>query len=232
MNIKFLEWDSAFFGKKIGSIEWSDGMDTAIIETDAHKEKYDLIYIFAKTDGSQNLSITQWEKKYQTTNVTYQKQIRATPTEYSPNIRQANIDTDQANLMDLAFQAGHSSRFVTDKHFGHDAGQRLYHQWIQNSLQKVIAHEVLVFTKELIGGFVTLKLDDSYAEIGLIAVDASVRNQNIGSKLIQAAEKYTWDHSLKSIKVGTQKENIQACRFYEKNNFEPIVYTQIYHLWL
>jgi ribosomal protein S18 acetylase RimI-like enzyme len=71
-------------------------------------------------------------------------------------------------------------------------------------------------------GFVTLKLNDKYGQIGLIAVDKSHRGKSIGKKLIFAGINLVKSKGIKNLQVPTQKSNTGACRFYLNIGFEEI----------
>jgi dTDP-4-amino-4,6-dideoxy-D-galactose acyltransferase len=234
MNIKFLDWDSNFFGKKIGSIDltpnfWDELDHIFKMGKDGH---FELVYGFLNVKDKQTMIHESLKNDYQTTNVIYRKKLSNNLAIMDAHIRIADPISDASSLKDMALQAGHSSRFVKDLQLGLNAGQKLYDTWIENSLNKNIAHEVLVYDKDGISGFITLKYNDNHTEVGLIAVDARFRNQNIGSKLLEAAEVYGQQHQCEYIKVGTQIENANACRFYERNHFVSESYSQIYHFWL
>lgn len=234
MNINFLEWDSNFFEKKIGYIDLSNDSwkDVNGIFKIGKDESFDLVYGFLKVKDKQTKIPDLVKRYYQTTNVVYQKKTSNETILVDDNIRKADAEKDNVALKELAFQAGHSSRFFKDLKFGFDSGERLYHAWIENSLNKSFANEVKVYAHEEVFGLITLKSKDNDSEIGLIAVDSKHRNQNIGTKLLASAEKYAQENKSNFIKVGTQIENANACRFYEKNHFTPESFTQIYHFWL
>jgi len=51
-------------------------------------------------------------------------------------------------------------------------------------------------------------------------------------KLMKAAESYFIQHNISEIDVVTQKFNIPACRFYEKNGYSIKNIEYVFHLWL
>ena len=81
-----------------------------------------------------------------------------------------------------------------------------------------------------IQGFITIKKQNDYTQIGLIAVAPKAQGNNIGAKLIAFAEKWTQVNGYKQLKVVTQEDNLQACRFYSKTGFIPETTELIYHL--
>lgn len=78
---------------------------------------------------------------------------------------------------------------------------------------------------------VTLSYKSDCAVIGLIAVDNSYRGKAYGTQLLNAC----FDDILKIRLIELRllpKNNINACRFYEKNGFEVKNVTNVYHLWI
>ncbi|MFC7666941.1 GNAT family N-acetyltransferase [Hymenobacter humi] len=132
-------------------------------------------------------------------------------------------------------QAGHQSRYQTDPRFAPDVYERLYTRWIENSVSGQAAREVLVYRSALgapEAGLVTLRLKNGRVDIGLLAVDAHVRGQAIGARLVAAAQQRAraWGHA--GVQVVTQLSNAGACRFYERCGFRAERVENIYHLWL
>jgi len=59
--------------------------------------------------------------------------------------------------------------------------------------------------------------------IKLIAVGEKYTGQNIGKSLIRNLENYLYKKGVKTIKVGTQIDNIFATNFYIANGFKNIL---------
>ncbi len=125
------------------------------------------------------------------------------------------------------------SRFKIDPYFRNNEFERLYTEWIEKSVERRLANEVLIYNEgdELLG-FITLALREKTGSIGLIAVDENQRGKAIGKKLIRAALAYFKDHKITTVEVVTQKANYAACRFYESCGFKIKSIVNIYHLWI
>lgn len=234
MVIQVLPWDSAFFRKKIGAIFLDGNLipDREEILSSGKESSFDVVYGFLHVMEGKNYNPEEYRTDYRTTNVTYSQNLIGQEYIIWPQIKTADPYKDLNALKELAYLAGHSSRFLKDKNFGENAGKSMYDVWIQNSLNKEIADEVFIYQTENIAGFVSVKINNDIASIGLLSVEEKSRGQNIGAKLLQAANFYAIQKKCKSIEVSTQIENISACNFYEKNGFKPINKTEIYHFWI
>src|SRR5690606_27130927 len=80
--------------------------------------------------------------------------------EFNPNIRVVSFNKDKHNfdqLLQLTLESGEYSRFAIDKNFVNNEYRKLYTKWIENSIDKINAIEVLLAVEgESILGFVTL----------------------------------------------------------------------------
>ena len=136
-------------------------------------------------------------------------------------------------LEDLAVQAGLYSRFKLDMLIPENKFVELYKIWIRRSVNKDIARKVFVARRDgKIAGMVTVGEKDGRADIGLIAVDASLRGKNAGIALVQVAQAWGVREGYPSAQVVTQGDNIPACRFYEKCGYRVDKVENIYHFWI
>ncbi|MBL0026768.1 MAG: GNAT family N-acetyltransferase [Saprospiraceae bacterium] len=110
--------------------------------------------------------------------------------------------------------------------------EKLYNQWIINSVNKTFAEEVLVYNIDnSIVGFVTLGIKTSIGQIGIMSVDSQYRGIGIGRALITAAERWFSIHNYSGIQVITQGDNTAACRLYERCGFSKGNVEYFYHVW-
>lgn len=224
MEIKKLDWDSDFFNIKVGEIINPD-IDLIVLNED-----FDLIY--SKSDVNNEVRIDGFINSFFETKVLFTKEI-VQKKEISKNIFSiSKVNIDINFLYDLAFESGKMSRFNLDKKFGRTKFEELYKKWIDNSLNKQFADEVLVYQEDgKTLGFVTYKTYHDFGTIGLIAVDSLVQGKGIGSKLIDAVENHLLKASIYKLNIPTQLENKNACSFYEKKDYKIIETTTIKHFW-
>ena len=238
MNVEYLKWDSDFFGLKIGKVINNERIPKSELKqllNVAKAENYSLIYVF--TPEKEKISeeiLSETNSKLVDRKIVYSLNIEEKATENHPEILDYSAAKLTAELLDLSYLSGHYSRFKSDKKLPNNAFQRLYKEWIEKSLNGVLADRVFVAmdsNKQIIG-FVTLQIKESSAEIGLIAVSEKTQGKKTGTKLIDKCIQYLQEKSIKTLTVPTQLENTQACKFYEKYGFTTHSITNIYHFWI
>ena len=220
--IKTLEWDSDFFGIKVGEL---------FLDSDLKIDQpldYDLIYV--KSNSEFNLSIDNYTNTFGETKILFAKELNAL---YSPKkeIKSiSEIDYDINQIYELAYESGKHSRFKLDEKIGTENFQKLYKTWVDNSINYKFATDVLLYKIEsTVAGFVTYKIESEIATIGLIAVSEIYQGQGIGKNLLQELENRLIQSKIKQLNIPTQLENIQACNFYKKNDYHIIESTNIKH---
>ncbi|WP_430810975.1 MULTISPECIES: GNAT family N-acetyltransferase [unclassified Carboxylicivirga] len=230
--IKYLEWDSHFFKKKIGSCKVSILTEATLIDLFHEKtnKNYDLIYLFTQETD---------KKAKKTLEERYIKIIDKKVTYITHHISTSNQPTDfiihyngiiSEELLQLTYLSGHESRFKKDPILN-EKFEALYQQWIEKSLRGQMADSVFVASIDNhIRGFVTVKKNSNMGQIGLIAVDPSYHGQGIGGALIKAAHKWYAKNGITQASVVTQLDNTGACKLYTKSGYN-VAHTQlIYHI--
>lgn len=230
--IKRKDWDSNFFNLEIYELDFAniDGNELKEILIESANCDVNLIYIFSHCKEK---LIEQAGAKLVDTKVLYRKSINIFNERPDPNIFSFSSIDDYKQLIDLAIESGVYSRFKLDSYFQNNEFERLYIEWIKSSVSRKIADEVFIYkSDEEILGFITVKVKNDAAEIGLIAVKEGQRGKKIGNKLLQVVEFYAGIKGCKFLNVFTQEENIPACKFYEKNEFTVVSKQNVYHYWL
>jgi dTDP-4-amino-4,6-dideoxygalactose transaminase len=141
-------------------------------------------------------------------------------------------------LYELAYIAGHASRFARDPSLTRAQFERMFRTWMKNIVKREVADEVFgcakTGTNDVIG-FISVKLeDDGFASVPLFAVSASVRGRGIGAMLMNRVLLWCEEHR-RVLRVDTQAENAIARSFYEKFGFVEEVATvtkRDYHIWM
>jgi dTDP-4-amino-4,6-dideoxy-D-galactose acyltransferase len=237
IDFKHLDWDSNFFGFKIGRIIF-DNFDETNVQSlldEKKTENYQLIYIFTKSTLTNVDFLLKNKGKLVDQKITFRfEEISNSQSESKhPAISTYKNEKLDKDLLELALQSGHFSRFFLDNNFKKGAFEKMYTLWIENSINKKIADDIIIFQEnKQISGMVTVKYAEKVATIGLIAVHLNERSKNIGTHLLNELKHQIQAKNIQFIDVATQKDNEQACRFYEKNNFFALKTDFIYHFWL
>lgn len=232
-TLQALEWDSDFFKKKIAKIELHDiERNISQVNRLIKDSSFDLIYCFAQAREGDVAFISSMlhHATWVDGKVTYLKTVEDKVIKANPFLESAQQMDD--DLCDLAIQTGVYSRFHVDKNFAQNDYKELYKKWIENSVNRTIADEVIVYKeaqKNL--GMITLGVKNTRIDIGLLGVDEQARGKGIASGLLAYAEQYAEDKGFKEIQVVTQQQNEPACRLYEKYGFHVDSLINIFHIW-
>jgi len=234
MDIEKLEWDTDFFqtpvyrisnptlskahlqeqlskALKLGAslVYWQSGKELS--ELDSLPMKGSLVDL--KATFLTNLATTKG-KRYSSLVETYHPSMKV------------------EELIDLAVQSGEYSRFSVDPNIDLEKFHELYSIWARRSAAKEIALEVFVIRSNTkIVAMLTAGTKNGIADIGLLAVDSSVRGQGHGQTLVRHAQQWFQDRGFKQCQVVTQKNNLSACGLYQKCEFQIQKIEPFYHFW-
>lgn len=233
MDIKYLDWDSHFFGHSIGRLDVNRDDEIEDISRCFNSVgRYGCIYLFMPdlkyAENALNLlecAGDVYERRvYENRDLT-ESEI---PEEVNLLSKADSID----DLYALSLASGHRSRFVRDPKFA-EHSPRYFRAWIDGSINGSTADFVYVTRSDSrVVGFVTISIRADAAQIGLIAVDAGSRGQGIGKKLLQAAEYCSLVNDRRVLRIPTQGDNRTAVRFYEKAGYQIAHQEFIIHYWL
>lgn len=225
--IERLKWDSNFFGYEIGKINYQSFDNNSIKEILEKSTDYKLVYVFVNekinhpkfklVDEKVTLSINVFNSKIQDSNIT--------------SFDKLTHDFDE--LKKLAIISGIYSRFKIDQNFSNNEFERLYTEWINQTVTSENTLDILVYLfEDKIVGFVTLlKVNEKKADIGLLAVNESFRGKGIGSKLLIQAINLCFENGYDELNVVTQQQNLPALNLYQSNKFIISEKKNIYHIW-
>lgn len=218
------KWDSDFFNLKIGEINFSDDEDFSNVSN------YDLLYIFSDEDFG--LKIDGFTNSFSEQKVKFNKKLSEIYQTNENVFSHSEIEYNIQEIYQLAFESGKHSRFLLDKNFGTEKFKELYRLWIDNSISKTFADDVLLYkNNQEIAGLLTYKTTDDSATVGLIAVSNEHQGKGIGGILLKHLETILYQKGITSLTIPTQFENKQACNFYSKQGYSIFENTFIKHFW-
>lgn len=223
--VDFLEWDSNFFGKRIGKISLNKNNEQTLLNEEL--KSFDLVYLFSEDD---NLSYPLMDKKVVYLIEDLRKVDHIENLQYDYYLDGADSYNE---LLSLALQSGAYSRFKIDQNFEDGAYEKLYKEWLDNSISKAIATDIIVKRiDQKIVGFATLgRKSEGLADIGLVAVDEAYRGRGIAKELMTMAKNLAKDQGYQKLQVVTQLDNEPANLLYKKAGFNIHSITYIYHIW-
>lgn len=223
-----LDWDTSFFGYKVGRIDAINRRKTQLERDVANllSEGCKLMYVFST-------SPVEWETI--TSVRTFLADLKRSYVMSPAAMSKLAVDVrpfkgNSSDLHDLAIEAGKYSRYSVDPEIKEDDFRRLYECWIDNSVSGSFAD--YVFTAWVNGkevGLITASEKNGYLSIGLLATDSRYRNQGIGRALVHQICNEAVSRHL-GVEVTTQATNENACAFYEKLGFVKDSEEYVYHI--
>ncbi|MBN1183561.1 MAG: GNAT family N-acetyltransferase [Bacteroidales bacterium] len=236
-NYNILDWDSNFFNYKVASIK-ALNLTLKVLKDileDLKGKDFKLVYCFANPeDQISNSTLLDASGLLVDKKITFFMMTDSIDDiNISSEIKPYNLKYSSEKIKSLALQSGIYSRFNIDPNFSNNEYKKLYIEWIEKSVKREIANEVLVyFENEIEKGLITLAIRDDIGTIGLLAVDKEERGKSIGKKLVQSALVYFKEKKVNIVEVATQIDNKSACGFYKSLGFDVKTIVNIYHLWI
>ena len=244
-RLQELEWDTNFFGVKMGEIQLelkSDGSnfsETALRRTMEVARKRNFHFLLCQFDTShQEIShvLTNNGAAIGDVLVTLALDLsKIPPVPSSPKYEVIKaVYTDLPEIVQIASESFRKySRFYQDARFDADKVSQFYPSWVAESFM-TDGKTYVIKEQNKVVGFIALQMKpgEKTVIITLIAIDISRRGHGLGQALIEWVIAYAVEQGMTRIQVGTQINNLPAVRLYEKNGFQLISAKYRFHIWL
>lgn len=238
--VKYLEWDSAFFGRRIARIlperlsldQWHE------IEDWCQREAIDGLYFLADPNDSTTTTLVE-DSGFHLVDLrlTFERKL---PQNFEMPQRPAADfmirpyqPSDLDALVLISRKSYTDSRFYYDPCFSADKADDFYETWIRNSTNgSGFADEVLVADHNGLSlGYISCKRHGTLGEIGLVGVAENARGAGVGAALVDASLDWFAEHGCDRVQVVTQGRNLGAQRLYQRCGFLAADLKLWYHRW-
>ena len=232
---RFLDWDSAFFGRRIATVtaEPRDAAALQAINAWCRAERIDCLYCL--------LPASQWAAVRLVEAGRFRLvDVRVTfgwlPTKSPPAGGDSNVRPVQPGDIDrlcaIAGNIHQMTRFYNDPGFPRDRCAALYETWIRSSCEGR-ADAVFVYAPTgAASGYLTCHFDPGRrGRIGLVGLAPEVRRQGGAGQLVRAAQRWFADHDAALVTVVSQGGNRAAQRTYERCGFLNDDTALWFHRW-
>ena len=235
MVCRLLEWDSRFFGHRIGEVTVSrlesNQMDE--IERWCAEQAIDCLYLFAEVEPRTITLAEQHGFGLKDVRLTFHRSLRevSDPPQREGSVRVAR--SDDVPLLEAIAERSHTdSRFYADGRFERKKADELYRVWIRNSVAGW-ADDVLVSlgVADRPLGYITGHRRGQEGQIGLIAVSEEARGRGCATELVSMLSARYRDAGITAMTVVTQARNVAARRLYQRLGFALDSIRLCYHRW-
>lgn len=238
---EILEWDSVFFGFRVArmtsnvTLIYVPTILKALVE-----QEVQLVYWAVEPPMTDiQHSILKLGGVFVDKKVTFMKTLMTTPPAIPSAIAVTSYDQTvmTVELSRLAIQAGLFSRFQVDPRIGYDKFAALYQLWMEKSIRRELAEDVLVIHDDTrshrpIIGVATVGQKNGRGDIGLVAVDGQYRGRGLARALMHATDQWFYQHHYRTAQVVTQGDNTVACHLYAKAGYTIDHVEWLYHYWV
>jgi len=231
---EFLDWDSQFFGLRIGRVAGHSLCSSGVLPilAWAREQRLDCLYFLADI-AAENIRLAE-EHAFHLIDlrVTLVASPRPPAQEqgHENRVRPARPE-DVAALRAIAAASHTDTRFYQDGRFPVSACDELYRVWIDKSCH---GYADWVWVAEQEGqpaGYITCHLADGEPRIGLTGVATQARGRGLGHALVQRALEWFFEQGVRSVSVATQGANTRALRLYQASGFAVSDIQLWYHKW-
>ena len=235
---KYLDWDSEFFGLRIGRVTENRLQPETIEQINqwADLQRIDCLYFLADIGDLKTTRLAESNEfrlvDIRVTLETIIDKSTTIPDQASiGSIRLVSPD-DLNALKAIARVSYHDTRFYADTNFPVSSADALYEIWIEKSCK---GYADAVFVAEIdhqpVGYISCHLLGEGKGNIGLVGVSQNSQGKSIGRLLIDTALNWFVGKNVTQVSVVTQGRNITAQRLYQRCGFLTRSLQFWYHRW-
>lgn len=231
-----LEWDSEFFGHRIGRVDRRRlaEADLPRIERWAAAECVECLYLLADADDPATVRAAEASGfGLMGLRVELDQRLPAAAGNPAPDPTIRPVQPgDREALTGIARASHEDTRFFADPRFSRDRAGALYARWVERSCFE--AYSGAAFVAEIDGravGYIAVSIAEQRGVIDLLGVDAACRGHGLGRRLIQRGLDWCRTLGATEVTVVTQGRNIAAQRLYQQAGFRTSQVHLWYHRW-
>jgi RimJ/RimL family protein N-acetyltransferase len=233
----YLDWDSGFFGKRVGRLNRSrlTASDACEASDWCTGNRIDCLYFLADADDAETCHLAE-QNNFIEVDV---RLTLARPVFREDHVERPAMDSrirlarksDLVELRRCARTLHRDTRFYFDQKFERAKCDLLYQTWIGNSF---LDPSQTVFVPEVDGqpvGYLACHARDREAQIGLLGVSEAHTGAGLGKALVRRFLSWSAEQQALRATVVTQARNTAARGLYEYCGFLPSSSQRWYHRW-
>lgn len=231
-SIKYLNWDSEIFNKKIGllSNDYGELSKDILNEIDQFcmKNKYECLFTKASTVEYEKMHLLEdFRFNIMDSIITLKIKIKNRLNDNEDFEFKSRIlgKSDLSRILDLIDNLYSFGRFFEDPNLDNNDVNILYKKWITNEINNENIDVIGIEYKNKLVGFISCKYrtskndDEIEGVISLVGIDKNYQGLGIGKKLMNYVLSNFYDKGIEIVYVGTQIDNISALNLYISTGF-------------
>lgn len=239
---QFLEWDSNFFGQRIGRIN-SYHLDLISLEnvlTWSKEHQIDCLYFQAAADDAQTIRLAE-ENQFHLVEIRliFERHLQdwrpETRAHDAPGVLiRAVQKQDLATLQEIAAYSYLDSRYYFDRCFAQEKWQAYYSTWVQKSCSGSADMALVAEVNGEAIGYITGTINKDAPDQGiyeLTGVRPDMRRNGVGQELFRSGLDWFVQHGVRHVHLATQGRNIPTQRMVQRNGFITQACRIYYHKW-
>jgi ribosomal protein S18 acetylase RimI-like enzyme len=234
---QIVEWDSRFFGLKIGRLNPARPSLLDVEESLRWAREHSARCLYALIDSDDPGCVRALEEQ-----AFVRVDERVTLAAHTANRQDVRIpaggelgvwnEEDIAALRTIASRNHTDSKYYADGHFPAAKCDELYAIWIENSCHGFANHVLVARQSGAPVGYITCHLRGSgRGQIGLLGVGEAGRGKGWGQALVRSSLNWFAGQGASDVIVVTQGRNAAAQALYQKCGFEICSEQWWFHKW-
>jgi hypothetical protein len=231
-NFQIQKWDTDFFGFKVAKTEMDYLWFNSITRLERlFNEDIELVIFNSTKPDFEAFNNKFYDIAKVYNRIPIIKEVK-TLTKNHPNISSYEDELPSPELTALAKLAGKDGRFGRDARISATQYNRIFEEWIVNSVNRTVADEVLVYNHDgKVVGFATIKIQGENGYAPLFAVNRNFEGKGVSFALMRAVENNLIENNCKYLISGTQEINNKALTSFKRFGMKLQPPEHIYHLW-
>jgi dTDP-4-amino-4,6-dideoxy-D-galactose acyltransferase len=233
-----LEWDSSFFGRRIGRVDIGRLTPDDVLEILqwCSTEKIECLYFLADSAHRDSILLAEAHGFHlMDVRVTMNRKLKALGKNSGVNqesLVRSVEPPDIPALQTLAENNHRDTRFYYDYKFAESRCSAFYRTWIEKSCSGYADAVFVADVKGEIAGYISCHTrEGKLGQIGLAGVKDGFRGKGLGTLLVNRALAWFEEALLEKVEVVTQGRNIKAQRLYQQCGFFTCSVNLWYHRW-
>jgi dTDP-4-amino-4,6-dideoxy-D-galactose acyltransferase len=235
-DCEYLDWDSAFFGFRIGRAKAAHLTDKSVTEILAwcHHNLIDCLYFLADSASAETTTVAE-KNNFQFVDVRVSLECSITseaPADPTESKVRAVSERDISLLQNIARISHRDSRFYYDVNFPESLCNALYETWIEKSCHGWADYVLVGEHEGKPASYLTCHHTGTQTgQIGLLGVGEAAQGKGLGTALVKQALRWFKERGVTRIAVTTQGRNVRGQRLYQKCGFLTSEVQLWYHRW-